>query len=67
MDEKDNKPTEEPVMDFFKHMDDIIKKEAARDAAKKAPEPDLTPNQEYQRRYGRSVSDRVWIGPQRYR
>jgi len=52
-------------MDFFRHMDEILKKEAAKKVV--VTKPELTPNQEYQRRYGRSVTDRIWIGPQRYR
>lgn len=55
-------------LDFFKHMDEIVKHEAQKQKQQEAmKKQELTPNQEYQRRYGRSPHDRFWIGPQRYR
>jgi hypothetical protein len=55
-------------LDFFKHMDEIVKREAQKQKQQEAmKKQELTPNQEYQRRYSRAPHDRFWIGPQRYR
>lgn len=59
----------ETQMDFFKFMDDTIKREAEKNkivlpmANNKEP---YNPNREYQERYSHRVYDRFWIGPRRY-
>jgi hypothetical protein len=60
----------EVALDFFKYMDDTIKRE---DAKKNTVLPSTTnnkevfnPNREYQNRYSHRVNDRMWIGPRRY-
>lgn len=70
--ENDNKAPEQ-TMDFFKYMDETIKREEAKraivfptDAKPESKEP-LTDNREYYRRYGHRATERMWIGPRRYR
>lgn len=66
---KEANPFEVP-MDFFKYMDETIKREESRKAvvlpttdSKNQP---YNPNREYQNRYAHRVGDRMWIGPRRY-
>jgi len=60
------------AMDFFKHMDETIKREEAKkavilpNAGKEDPRAPYNANKEYQRRYAHRALDRVWIGPRRY-
>lgn len=63
-------PYEAP-MDFFKYMDDTIKREEAKKNTvlptnTPSPKETYNPNREYQNRYSHRVSDRMWIGPRRY-
>jgi hypothetical protein len=61
----------EGTMDFFKHMDETIRREEAKKAvvlpmSPTAPKEPYNPNREYQRRYSHRIADRMWIGPRRY-
>jgi hypothetical protein len=59
----------EVAMDFFKHMDETIRREEAKKAVvlpTQASKEPYNPNREYQRRYGHRIADRMWIGPRRY-
>jgi hypothetical protein len=60
----------EQQMDFFKFMDETIKREEAK---KKVvlpmgdnPDQPYNANREYQNRYAHRVYDRFWLGPRRY-
>jgi hypothetical protein len=59
----------EVPMDFFKHMDETIRREEAKKTivlpTSKDPQP-YNPNREYQERYSHRVFDRMWIGQRRY-
>lgn len=56
-------------MDFFKFMDDTIKREEAKKnivlPTGEQKEP-YNPNREYQKLYSHRVYDRMWIGNRRY-
>jgi hypothetical protein len=59
----------EQQMDFFKFMDDTIKREEAKKnivlPTGEQKEP-YNPNREYQKLYSHRVYDRMWIGNRRY-
>lgn len=62
--------TTETQMDFFKYMDETIKREEAKKRVvlpfgneKKEP---YNANREYQNKYSHRIYDRMWIGPRRY-
>ena len=61
--------TEKPL-DFFKFIDDTIKREEVRNkrilSLGNQQEDPLTPNQRYYQKYGGEAQDRVWFGPRRY-
>lgn len=63
--------TTEPQMDFFKFMDETIKREEAKKkvvlpmGTNQQTEP-YNANREYQNRYAHRVYDRIWLGPRRY-
>jgi len=63
--------TTEPQMDFFKFMDETIKREEAKKkvvlpmGTNQQAEP-YNANREYQNRYAHRVYDRIWLGPRRY-
>lgn len=61
----------EPQIDFFKFMDETIKREEAKQKmilplGKDDPKEPYNPNREYQKRYAHRVVDRIWLGPKRY-
>jgi hypothetical protein len=59
----------EQQIDFFKFMDETIKREEAKKKivlpVGEQKEP-YNPNREYQNRYSHRIYDRMWIGPRRY-
>lgn len=64
--------TTEPQMDFFKFMDETIKREEAKQKVvlsmtnNNQSEQPYNANREYQNRYAHRVYDRIWLGPRRY-
>lgn len=69
-DNNNENPNPEVPMDFFKFMDDTIKREAAKTAVTLNRGPEVqeqaTLAREHQKRFGHRVGDRMWIGPRRY-